>query len=152
MIYRLGLGWLLGNRFLLLEHRGRKTGLLRRAVLEVIDSNPETREYVVVSGFGSRSDWYRNIQAHPSVTIQIGRTRLPALAFQLSPDEAGKLLLRYWENHPGSLQTLSNLLGYDIELTPEGVESFGEGIPVIRFSPSSIANKDPNHEDLDQYI
>jgi hypothetical protein len=32
-LYRLNLGWLLGHRFLLLVHRGRKCGLLRETVL-----------------------------------------------------------------------------------------------------------------------
>ena len=35
-LYRLNLGWLLGHRGLLLTHQGRKSGLLRETVLEVI--------------------------------------------------------------------------------------------------------------------
>ncbi|MEJ2758855.1 MAG: hypothetical protein P8046_10285, partial [Anaerolineales bacterium] len=30
-LYRLNLGWLFGERALLLEHRGRKTGIIRKA-------------------------------------------------------------------------------------------------------------------------
>ena len=43
-LYRLRLGWLLGDRFLLLHHTGRKSGLPRQAVVEVV-----TREPVPVS-------------------------------------------------------------------------------------------------------
>lgn len=35
-LYRARLGWLLGKRFLMLLHMGRKSGLVRRAVVEVI--------------------------------------------------------------------------------------------------------------------
>jgi hypothetical protein len=35
-LYRLRLGGLLGHRFLLLTHRGRKSGLTRRTPLEVL--------------------------------------------------------------------------------------------------------------------
>jgi len=31
-LYRLNLGWLLGHRFLMLVHRGRRSGLLRETV------------------------------------------------------------------------------------------------------------------------
>jgi hypothetical protein len=44
LLYRLHLGWLLGHRFLLLTHVGRKSGLQRRTVLEVVRillANPE---------------------------------------------------------------------------------------------------------------
>ena len=35
-LYRLGLGGLFGKRMLLLNHTGRKSGLPRQAVLEVV--------------------------------------------------------------------------------------------------------------------
>lgn len=53
LLYRRHLGWLLGHRFLLLAHRGRKTGLIRRTVLEVVYYDPATRES------GSSPDWAR---------------------------------------------------------------------------------------------
>ena len=35
-LYALHLGWLFDHKFLLLTHRGRKTGLIRRTVIAVI--------------------------------------------------------------------------------------------------------------------
>ena len=63
-LYRFHLGFLFGRRMLLLEHLGRKSGARRYAVLEVVD-HPRTDEYVIVSGFGERSQWYRNVVANP---------------------------------------------------------------------------------------
>lgn len=37
-LYRLNLGWILGERFLLLTHTGRKSGLVRQTVIEVYDT------------------------------------------------------------------------------------------------------------------
>jgi hypothetical protein len=55
-LYRLNLGWLLGHRFLLLVHRGRRSGLRRETVLEVVRYNPATKESVVLSAWGERAD------------------------------------------------------------------------------------------------
>jgi hypothetical protein len=47
-LYRLDLGWLLGHRFLMLVHQGRRSGLLRETVLEVILYDPDTSQSVVL--------------------------------------------------------------------------------------------------------
>ncbi|MFL7870015.1 MAG: nitroreductase family deazaflavin-dependent oxidoreductase, partial [Anaerolineales bacterium] len=57
-LYRLRLGWLLGDRFLMLTHTGRKSGLPRHVVIEVVQHDKETDTYYVVSGWGEKSDWY----------------------------------------------------------------------------------------------
>jgi deazaflavin-dependent oxidoreductase (nitroreductase family) len=128
---------MMGKHFLLLEHTGRISGKLRRAVLEVVSSSPESGLYYVVSGFGSRSDWYQNVLREPQVVIQVGRHRFRATAQQLPPQQAAKLMLSYSEEHPGNLKALSSLLGYEIEFTTQGVQEFGSQIPVIRFSVDS---------------
>ena len=53
--YRLGLGWLLGHRVVQITHRGRKSGLLRRTILEVLSYDPQTREVLVVSSAPHKS-------------------------------------------------------------------------------------------------
>ncbi len=65
------LGFLLENRMLMLEHRGRSRGLRRYAVLEVVD-RPPPDIYVIVSGFGEASQWCRNLLADPHVRISVG--------------------------------------------------------------------------------
>ncbi len=71
-LYRLRLGWLLGNRFLLLHHTGRKSGQVRETVIEVVKRDPAADMFYVVSGWGRRSDWYLNIQKNPLATIHVG--------------------------------------------------------------------------------
>jgi hypothetical protein len=47
-LYGAGGGWLLGHRFLLLTHRGRRTGRLYETVVEVIRWRPDSSEAVVM--------------------------------------------------------------------------------------------------------
>jgi hypothetical protein len=58
--YRLGLGWLFGGNMVMIEHLGRKTGLLHQTVVEVVDGDPQTGKITVVAGFGAQTDWYQN--------------------------------------------------------------------------------------------
>ncbi len=132
-IYRFGLGGLMGRRFLLLTHQGRKSGLQRQTVLEVVKINPEKGGYFVVSGFGFRSHWYQNIKANPDVTIQVGNKRMKALAEQLDPEAASLLILEYSRKYPKALKALGKMIGYEIEHSPEGYLAFGREIPVFRF-------------------
>ena len=138
LLYRVGLGWILGNRFLLLRHKGRKSGKIRTAVLEIIHSMPDAGIYFVVSGFGTRSDWYQNILQDSSVEIQVRRKRFPAQAEQLEPAEGAKILAAYAQKNPGSLQALSKIMGYEIDFSPQGIQDFGQKIPVIQFTSSEL--------------
>jgi deazaflavin-dependent oxidoreductase (nitroreductase family) len=99
-LYRARLGFVLGSRFLMLEHAGRTSGLRRYVVLEVAD-HPSPGRYVVASGFGTRAQWFRNVQANPAVRVYLrGRKPVAATARQLPPDEAAAVLERYAARHP----------------------------------------------------
>jgi len=137
LIYRLGLGGLMGKRALLLTHIGRRSGQQRQTVLEIIHSDPDKGEYFVVSGFGTRSHWYRNIRENPAAEIQVGSEKFKATAKQLDPETASRLVLDYTIKYPGNLKALGKLIGYDIEHTREGYLAFGRQIPVICFSTIS---------------
>jgi deazaflavin-dependent oxidoreductase (nitroreductase family) len=127
----------MGNKFLLLNHLGRKSGKRRQTVLEILQIKPETAEYFVVSGFGKQSDWYQNIQSNPSVIIQVGGRKMAAVARQLNPDQASQVILSYAQRYPKNLKTLSALLGYEIEHSQAGYLAFGREIPVICFCTSA---------------
>lgn len=99
-LYRARLGFLFGSRMLMLEHIGRKSGARRHVVLEVFD-HPAPDIYVVVSGFGARSQWYRNVLANPEVRVCVGgHTAAPAAARPLSRVEADAALHSYITRHP----------------------------------------------------
>lgn len=90
-IYRATRGRLLG-RFgdtpvLLLTTRGRKTGLSRTNGLAYVDRGG--RWFAAASWAGEPKDplWYRNLMAHPDVTIQIRDRVIPVRARRLEGEE-----------------------------------------------------------------
>ena len=101
-LYRVHLGWLLGNRFLMLTHTGRKSGQPHQTVVEVVRYNEETDTYYVVSGWGEKSDWYQNIRKTPSVTIQAGRRTFQAKAEFIPVEKAIGIVETYARDHPRS--------------------------------------------------
>ena len=134
-LYRLRLGWLLGNHFLLLTHIGRVSGLPRQAVLEVIRYDPEHDTYYVASGFGEKSNWFRNIIKTPEVTIQVGRRRIEAIAERLPVEEAERELVDYARRRPRAFRALTRLLGYHVEDLEEGARVMARWIPIVAFRP-----------------
>ncbi len=139
-LYRVGLGWLLGSRFLMLTHVGRKTGLLRRVVVEVVDHDPATDTYVIASGWGRKSDWYRNIQKTPGVVVDVGRKHFAATAVPLSQGEAEHRLRIYAERHPSAARALGKLiLGLSLQGTPEDYRLLAESIPLVAFHPKPLS-------------
>jgi deazaflavin-dependent oxidoreductase (nitroreductase family) len=138
-LYRLRLGGLLGHRFLQVTHRGRTSGRTYRTVLEVVAYDPTHQESVVVAGFGTGSDWYRNLQAHPALEVVTGWLRyVPAQRF-LSVEE-GAAALAYYESRHGKLATagLKQLFGYDG--SPAGRLALAQRLPMIAFRPATAAD------------
>ncbi len=105
-LFRHGLGWLLGTRILMLEHVGRTSGLPRYVCLEVVE-RPSPTTIVIVSGFGTSAQWYRNLRAHPGCRVSVGRRRdVPARGRLLPDAEAAAALDRYREAHPRAWRQL----------------------------------------------
>lgn len=135
-LYRLNLGWLLGKRFLLLEHRGRKSGIIRKTVIEVVNHDAQNGSYIVAAAWGKQSDWYKNIQADPNVTIRVGTKRFPAFSRMLSADDAARHLNVYARRHPVAFRQLGSLLiGSKSHETAQIVKTFIEVIPFVEFNP-----------------
>ncbi len=118
-LYHVHLGWLLGNRFLLLTHIGRKSGLPRQSVLEVLQHEKASGTYAVLAPWGEKSDWVRNILKTPNVVIRVGHRRFEARAMCLSPEEAERSILAYARQHPVAVRALPRLLGYRVDGTEE---------------------------------
>ncbi len=130
-LYRAGLGFLLGSRFMMLVHRGRRSGRRRETVLEVIRHEDEPRRYLVASGFGRGSDWYRNVLASPEVEVCVGRRRSPARARELPLDEAAEELRRYAVDHPLAARAIARILGVPFDGSPEQIRALAERVPIV---------------------
>lgn len=120
-IYRARAGALLSSRLLMLEHIGRKSGARRYVVLEVVD-HPAPDIFVVLSGFGPKAEWFRNIQANPRARVYVGsHAPAPATARVLDQPEADRTLAVYRNRHPRAWETfkpvLEQILGSPISET-----------------------------------
>ena len=127
--YKVGLGGLLRKHFVLLNHIGRKSGLPRQAVLEVVDYDAQI--YYIASGFGKKSHWYQNIIHTPQVNIQVGRKKMAAIAEELNKEDALKILTRYAEAHPFALKELSYILGLSYTGKTEEIEQMVSLLPIL---------------------
>jgi deazaflavin-dependent oxidoreductase (nitroreductase family) len=88
LLYRLGLGGLFGHQFLLVRHAGRRTGQVRETVLKVLRYDPSTGESIVASAWGTRTDWYRNVQAGGCLSVSTGGIKYVPEMRAVSADEA----------------------------------------------------------------
>lgn len=110
VLYRLRLGRLLGRRFLVIVHRGRRTGKTHATAIEVARYDPTNEEAFVVSAWGERSDWYRNLSKHRACEVWIGGKRWISIQQRmLSADETFDLVQRYRSEHPWAAWVLSRL-------------------------------------------
>ena len=133
--YRLGLGGLMGKRFLLLNHTGRKSGKARQTVLEVVNYDQAADTYYVASGFGQKSDWYQNILVHPKVDIQVGWRKMRVTAVPLNPESSGAAMVDYARRHPTAAKNLGKIIGYDVSTEAEYRTVGRDLIPFVAFAP-----------------
>lgn len=109
-LYRWHLGWLFGHRCLLLTHFGRRTGLRRETVLEVVEYRPVGPEVIVVNGFGRNCDWVRNIEAKGGEEVTVGLRHFRASHRFVEEEEAVEVMRKYEHR---TRRGLSWLLGWD---------------------------------------
>ena len=96
-MWRLGLGPLLNKgpslagRYMVITHMGRKSGIKRRTPVNyaLVDD-----EIYCTAGFGSGSDWYRNIIANPQVEVWLPDGWWAGSAEEVTHPEARLPLLR----------------------------------------------------------
>ena len=138
-LYHAHLGVLLGHRFLLLVHTGRRTGRNRETVLEVVRYDPITRESVVAAGWGRKTGWLHNVEAGLAHEVWTGRERFAPTFRILPPDEAERLFAAYERRNrligPLLRAVLSRLLGWRYDGTPTARRRAVEQLSLVAFRP-----------------
>ena len=132
--YRFNLGFLLGERFIHLKHWGRKSGNLNETVIEVIDQDKTKRKLYSASGFGEKSQWFKNILVNNSVFVSIKNTEYKATVRVISDNEATEVLLKYAKAHPKSIKGVAKLSGYEIDGSEQDVIEFSRIIKIVEFT------------------
>jgi deazaflavin-dependent oxidoreductase (nitroreductase family) len=87
----LNMGPAMAGRYMVITHTGRKSGMKRRTPVNyaVVDN-----EVYCTAGFGSVSDWYRNILANPQVEVWLPDGWYAGIAEEVMHPEARLPLLR----------------------------------------------------------
>jgi deazaflavin-dependent oxidoreductase (nitroreductase family) len=140
-LYRHNLGGLLGKRFVCLTHTGRKSGLPRQTVLEIVRYDGGTGACIVAAGFGEHSDWVRNVTSDPLITYTVGKSSCYGIAMRLDPQAAGRELADYARRYPTAWHELVRFMGYQLDGTEEDILALGQVIPMFLFSPLDVAEK-----------
>jgi deazaflavin-dependent oxidoreductase (nitroreductase family) len=134
-LFRARLGFLLGRRFLMLEHTGRKSGQTRRTVLEVVASHPDA--VYVAAAWGEKAQWLQNVRANAEVVVYHGSTRFRANAEPVTADEARGLMAEYARRYPRALGRLAAFMLDDPGKTPaEQAERVAAQVPMVRLPRS----------------
>lgn len=136
-LYRARLGFLFGRRFLMIEHRGRRSGTSYCTVIEVAGRLDDPPEYVCTSGTGPNADWYRNLQANGVDAVWVGSKRHEANVRFLEEDEAAAVMADYERAHPKTAANLYKVMGVSYDGTREGLVEMMEQIPMVAFSLGS---------------
>ena len=131
-LYKARMGWLLGGRFLMLTHTGRKSGLPRHVVVEVVNHDEDTDTYYVASGWGDEADWYQNLLKTKRVEVRVGTRRFETDAALLSKEEGTRVLTGYAERNPFAFKNLSKfMLGEQAPPGAEGAKRLAEHVPLV---------------------
>lgn len=128
---------------LLLTTTGRRSGQPRTAGVSFM---PMGDNYIVFSGWGVQSDWYRNLLANPDVKLKVGKRTLRATAVPVADPERRRELMRQMRARagqcgpPNPIRALLKLTGiFDYEAELDLAIKQGGALPVIELIPISGA-------------
>jgi deazaflavin-dependent oxidoreductase (nitroreductase family) len=138
-LYRFHLGWLLGNRFLMLTHTGRISGRPHQTVVEVVAYDKKSNTYIIASVWGEKSSWFKNITKNNQVVVTTGNARFQATTNRLSVEEARQTLLDYARKYPLAFRELAGMMvGARGASNDENCDLLAQTIPLFSLKPNQV--------------
>lgn len=83
-----------GDAFCYLTTTGRRTGHAHTIEIWFSLAPDDPTRLAMMAGGGRQSDWVRNIERNPAVTIKLGAFLFPAMARIVAPDDPDDALIR----------------------------------------------------------
>lgn len=142
LLFRLGLGKLIGKFILILSSTGRETGKTRRTPVEYFQHG--SRIYII-SGFGQQTDWYQNVMANPQVTVQTDQGTMTATARKPITDEEWMAVYEYLTHSPISKVFMADYLD---DLHQSTILKQVKNWPVLTFDPTDLPSPPALEADL----
>jgi deazaflavin-dependent oxidoreductase (nitroreductase family) len=135
-LYKLGLGWLIGKRVLLLHTTGRKTGKHRITPLEY-SYDHAADVYTVMAGWSGKTDWYRNACANPHVYVQVGRRAFHAVARPVSREGVAEMLAEMVQINPRALRMFARWSDEPVDGSMDSLRKIAIHFPALTLEPQS---------------
>lgn len=142
LLYRLGVGCVVGRLFMALTTVGRKSGLPRRTAIEFHEFEGRC---TVMSGWGTKTDWYRNIEANPYGTIQTWRGAQSACARRITSNEELARVFEFARTNP-AMRAMLKVAGFD--LTLDRFLAQKDRFTFVIFEPTDQPTPEPLRADL----
>lgn len=134
VLFRWKLGFVFGERLLLISHRGRRSGRVLQTPVEVVEHDTVTHEFIVCSGTGPRADWYLNLRSAAAVSVQVrNHVWVPGQRF-LEPEEAAARFAGYEATHPSTARRLLSSMGNSYDGTDQGRVEMMSKMPMVAFA------------------
>jgi deazaflavin-dependent oxidoreductase (nitroreductase family) len=138
-LHKMGFGgWerLMGAQWMLITTVGRKSGKRRNAMVDVMDYDKATDTYYIEAAYGSRADWFRNIQSNPRFEAQVGRRKFHATATPLSNEKAGELMVHFYRAKPAYTRSVMAMVGMKFE-GEEELRALGSKLTLLAVQPET---------------
>lgn len=139
LLYRIGLGPLIGRMILLLTTTGRRTGLPRVVPLqyEALDG-----VIYVASALGQEADWFRNIVANPEVTVRLKSRQFRGEAKPITdPVGIADFLELRLRRHPRIVGAIMRRAGLPSNPARSDLEEYAERRAVVAIQPVEANEK-----------
>lgn len=138
--YQIGLGGLIVGPFLRITTIGRVSGRPRHTMLEFIDDSADGNP-IILSGWGGRSDWVKNLRKNPRIMVSKGWRSFPALAQEIPLEEAADLLEDYFRKMPGMGQIMAKRAGVVLDGSREKLLELADKHPSFRLIKQNPDNQ-----------
>jgi deazaflavin-dependent oxidoreductase (nitroreductase family) len=107
-------------------------------VLEALLYYPATKESVVLSAWGEKADWYRNVAAAPALEVRTGGQRyVPEQRF-LAPEENHAVISDYERRHPLVFRVFATVFGYPLNGTVGARRQVAHSLRLVGFRPRDV--------------
>lgn len=137
-LYRLGLGAPLGSaHIMVLTTTGRVSGQPRHTAIEFRTHGSKT---YLVSAWGERPHWYKNLLAHPVVGVAQGSQRFMARATVVDDaSEAARVLYLFRKRAPAIYDALMARLSNAETVSARTVPAITDHFVIVRLEPAPDA-------------
>jgi hypothetical protein len=100
-----------------------------------MDYDKATDTYYIEAAYGSRADWFKNIQANPTFEAQVGRRKFSAQADILTEGDTGEMLVQFFRRKPAYTRSVMAMVGMKFK-NEEELRTLGKNLTLLSVKPT----------------